>query len=813
MNISLNWLKRYVELPESPIEIGKVLTSLGLEIEGMHNFGETYKELRVAKVLKCEPHPDSDHLSITCVFDGTQELQVVCGAPNVAAGQTVAFAPVGSVLPLSDGTSLKLKKVKIRGVESLGMICAEDEIGLGDSHAGIMVLDNAHEAGTPLVDLGLYDVVYEVNVTPNRPDALCHIGVARELAARFGRNLKMPVIPTVPKSNKTSAQYKELQVDSASGCSRYVGRVIENVKTESSPDWLKRLLVAVGVTPVNNIVDITNFVLLETGQPLHSFDLNKLSTAPLKVRLAKAGEKLETIDHNTHDLIPSDLLICDGDKPACVAGVMGGVESEIQDSTTHVFLETAWFEPPVIRRQARRLGLSSDSSYRFERGIDPFMQDWVNHYSAALIAQVTGGVLCETPVEYTASNHKSEQLVVSLRNERIQKVLGIAINESRVIELLQGIGLQLLSSQAGVHQFLIPGFRPDLEREIDLVEEVARLIGYDNIPVAVPAFPLQINTLPAIETVGRVVRRTLAAQGLHECVSLRFSSKSSVQKIFGESANDPRSNPIELLNPLNDEWAVLPVSLIPSMLESVVRNVKNRSQSVRLFEVGKAFFKNEDLRSDKNPGVTEKNIVSGVVAGDWSETSYTDAKRNASTADLAGVLRTLFKQLGLEIGFTKPQVPESFLHPNKQMSLLLNNKVVGIAGELHPAVASQFGIQIPLSVFEFDFSPVIKKACKPATFKPFAKTGVMVREISMEVDARLEHGEILKKVKNIPTKNLIDVQLKSLYQGDKVQAGRKAVLYRFDYQNPESTLTDSEVNKAQERLAEKLLQDPEIDYR
>jgi phenylalanyl-tRNA synthetase beta chain len=340
--------------------------------------------------------PDSDHLHITTVNTGTETIQVVCGAPNVAAGQTVVLAPIGAELPMPNGETLKMKKSKIRGVESFGMICAEDEIGLSDNHAGIMVLDDAIPAGTPFVSLGFYDVTFELNVTPNRPDALSHRGVARELSAKFGRPLKKLEYVLQEDSCETTS-VMNLEVENGSGCSRYVGRVIQDVKVGPSPAWLTKLLHAIGMNSINNVVDITNFVLMDIGQPLHSFDMAQLNGNKVKVRRACKGEKITTIDHHDHELEETDLVICDGDRPACVAGVMGGVESEINEATQNVFLESAYFSPTVVRRQSKHLGIASDSSYRFERGIDTSMQDWANEYACTLIQQVAGEKFSKAP--------------------------------------------------------------------------------------------------------------------------------------------------------------------------------------------------------------------------------------------------------------------------------------------------------------------------------------------------------------------------------------------------------------------------------
>lgn len=809
MKVSLNWLRRHVDLPERAEDVAKALTSIGLEVEGMEEPAKQYEKLVVAKVLTCEAHPDSDHLHITTVNDGKETLQVVCGAPNVAAGQTVVLAPIGAELPLPDGKSLKMKKSKIRGVESFGMICAEDEIGLSDDHGGIMVLDDSIPAGTPFISLGLYDATFELNVTPNRPDALSHRGVARELAAKFNRPLK-PLAFELKEDNSAEASSKiKLTVEPGAGCSRYVGRVIEDVQVGPSPSWLARLLKSVGLNSVNNVVDVTNFVLMDVGQPLHSFDMAKLSGAEVVVRKARAGEKIETLDHKEHELTTADLVICDGDKPSCVAGVMGGVESEITETTTKVFLESAWFNPTVVRKQAHRLCTSTDSSYRFERGIDYSMQREADDYACALIQQVAGGKVLKGTVEYTGDDHQKKPWVVSLRASRVTKVLGITLPEEDIIRYLTGIGLKHL----GEMNFEIPPFRPDLEREVDLIEDVARLVGFDNIPYDVPSFKIKPNDLPAEEILGRKIRYALSALGLHECISLRFTSAANTAKVFGEPGDDPRSKPAKLLNALSEELGCVPTSLIPILLKSVADNEKNRPGSVRLFENGKAQFKNATRQDDRDPGFTEKPVLCAVIAGHYKMEALDDKPREVEFADIKGLAISLFKRLGLTVEIRAAEKPEVFLHPGKQAVIVCGNSVLGSIGVLHPAVQKAFDISYATALFEVDLEKVLKATEKKVIFTPFSRQGFMTRDISMMVAERMTNEAILQKLNAFKVKNLAKIELKSVYQGAGVQPGEKNMVYTFTYQSMTETLTDETVNKAHDKLREKLSVDSEITLR
>lgn len=808
MKVSLNWLRRHVDLPESAEDVAKALTSIGLEVEGMEEPGKVYDKLIVAKVLTCEAHPDSDHLHITTVNNGKETIQVVCGAPNVAAGQTVVLAPIGAELPLPDGTMLKMKKSKIRGVESFGMICAEDEIGLSDDHGGIMVLDDSIPAGTPFVSLGLYDVCYELNVTPNRPDALSHRGVARELAAKFNRPLK-PLQYVLKEDAEACASAISLEVVPGCGCSRYVGRVIKDVKVEKSPSWLAKLLHAVGMNSINNVVDVTNFILMDVGQPLHSFDMDQLNGNKIKVRKAAKGEKIETIDHTAHELTENDLVICDGDRPACVAGVMGGVESEIVDATKNVFLESAWFNPTVVRKQAKRLCISTDSSYRFEREIDFRTQDEYSQYACALIQEVAGGRILKGTVEYTGDDHKKECNKVTLRVARASKVIGMECTAEQIEKFLTGICLKVIDKNAEALTFEIPSYRPDLEREVDLIEEVARLIGFDNIPYTLPSFKMQPNELPPIEVLNRKIRKTLSAMGLHECLSLRFTSKARTEAIFGVDNDDRRSKPAVLLNPLSEELGAVPTSLLPNLLKAVAENEKNRPGSVRLFEVAKGQFK-RDRKDVRDPGFDESNLVALTIAGNFDVDPLADKPKRIDFAAFKGFVQSFFKRLGLVVEFRAPAKAELFLHPGKQAEIVCNGTVLGTMGDLHPNVLKAFDITYDTFVMEADMDKMEKESHKKIVFQAFSRQVPSSRDISIEVAKGMTHEEILGRIKGLNPKNLAKITLKSIYEGDKIEAGKKNMVYSLVYQAMDRTLTDDEVNKAHNKLRDKLVANGDI---
>ncbi|MDR3001025.1 MAG: phenylalanine--tRNA ligase subunit beta [Fibromonadaceae bacterium] len=783
MKISLNWLKRHLDIKVSVEEISSKLTSLGFEVEGVEEFGKVYSGLLVAEVLECGPHPDSDHLSLAKVFDGKENLQIVCGAPNVKAGIKAVLAPIGIELPFPDGKSLKIKKSKIRGYESFGMLCAEDEIGLSDDHEGILILPDDAPVGSSFAELGYYDTVFELNVTPNRPDALSHLGIARELAAVYGLALNgvecsrdaMHCVSTTFNANPP-----KLTVTALDACPHYVGRVINNVKIAPSPEWLQKLLKAVGLNPINNVVDITNFVLMDIGQPLHSFDLGKLSGGEVVVRFAEEGEKFTTLDGKEHVLKNTDLAICDGNRPACLAGVMGGLESEITEETKDVFLESAFFNPTVVRKQAKRLGLSTDSSYRFERGVDFELQNFASDYACSLIAEIAGGTVAEK-LEFISPEHLPKRSAVPLREERIEKLLGIKVPLEEAKKLLAGIGIKEI----------MPSWRFDLEREADLIEEVARLIGYDKIPYDVPSFKAEPNELPLQEKINRKIRYSLSALGLHECLSLRFTSKKKTEQVFGNS-DDKRANPAKLLNPLSEELGVLPTSLMPNLIFSAAENAKHQ-KSVRLFEVSKAQFPTPETASEKDPGFEEIPLL-GIV--------YAEAKMEF--LQFKGLLNAFFKSLHVSVNFEVPETPEVFLHPGRSAVLKLGKKTLGCCGELHPAVQNKFDLKMNTFVCEIDLSVLETAFLKPVSFKEFSRQMIIERDVSIEADELVTHVELLSKFKGFNPKFLVGIELISIYQGEKIAAGKKNLLYRFYYQAPDRTLTDEEINAVHTKLREKI---------
>ncbi len=812
MEISLNWLKKYINLDASVEAISTALTSVGFEVEGMQSLGGEAQGVVSAEVLTCSKHPDADKLSLCTVTDGTETFPVVCGAPNVAAGQKVLLAKIGASLP----SGLKIKKGKIRGEESFGMLCAEDELGLGDSHEGILVLPPETPLGISLQELpGLTDTRFELNVTPNRPDGLCHVGIARELAAHFQVPLQYPLFQLQEKGPAINSLVT-VTVEDQEGCSNYTGRVIQGIKVGPSPTWLKAALKSLGKKSINNVVDLTNYVLLEFGQPSHAFDLKKIHDRQITIRRSRDQEKLTTLDGIERQLAISDLIIADGNGPVCLAGVMGGLGSGVDENTTDIFLEVAYFQPAGIRRQAKRHGLSSDSSYRFERGVDPLHTAWVSDYLAASIVAMAGGEVAQGQIRIQASQHPVTHHKITLRPERVAKVLGKTLDSDTIVRYLTGLELKLVSiDDAGAFTFEIPGYRVDLEVEVDLIEELARLHNFNQIPTTLPKVALSFKALPPIEKVSRAIRHWLEAQGLQETLHLRFSARKLLDQMLLPD-NDLRRKFVPLRNPLSEEWEILPSTLWPSLFNSIGYNQNNQEKTCRFFEISKAFFQTDETRGERSSGVTEEDVLSIALTGEWKDCSWSSDAATVQFHHIKGLIENLLVALKLNAEIVPPS-REAFLHPVESADIVLRKgstfTKIGSLGVLHPQVKSNFDLKGSVVIAELSLSKILSAAFALPTFKPFGNFSASSRDINVLVDESISHGEILSKIprQNIPL--LREIKLNSIYRGQGVLEGKKALHYTLVFQHAEKTLTDEEVNTAKEKVSKALLADGRIVFK
>lgn len=802
MKASLNWLKRLVDLRETPEEIAEHLTVVGLEVEGVERVN-ALPGVVVGEVRSCEK-VEGTKLSLCRVFDGSQELQVVCGAPNVRAGIKAPLATVGTVMP----GGMEIKAAKVRGIESFGMLCAEDELGLGEGHDGILVLDDSLPAGASFSEAaGIADVVFEINVTPNRPDATGHLGLARELALRLGRPLRNP-LENVSLPEAAQATSTPVSIEPGCGCTRYVGRTIRGLKDGPSPAWMANLLRAVGLRPISALVDITNFVLLEIGQPLHAFDLARLAGGAVNVRGARAGETLELLDGRKLSLTPGDLCVCDAQAPQCLGGVMGGATSGVCATTESIFLETAYFKPSTVRFLARRTQASSDSSYRFERGVDPFATRAVSDYATSLVLSICGGT-ADAPVDVREPSHPVEPVRVELRGDRVKSLLGADIPAAEVERLLSGVGCAKVAASESVTTWSVPGWRPDISIDADLVEEVARLVGYDNLPVDFPSFPVSVVSLPAYELWTRRIRRALAARGLSETLSLRLTAQADHDRLR-LAADDPRARLVPLLNPLSDDVACLPRLGVLALLRAARHNEKRQQRSVRLFECARVFGRDlsEKFAAHRVTGIGEGMRLSGLVAGSWAALPWAGGDETLDVWRAKGILQGLLRDVGIEAEFV-PSKTEPWLHPGRQTEVRFGDRVLGVFGQVHPLVQESFGLRDEAFAWELDLDAIvgILANAAPVASRRIGEFPATRREVNVVVPSARPAAEVPALVAGLPAAKsglVEDVALVSVYEGTGVPEGHKAVLVRTTYRSAERTLTDAEVNAVQDAIRQEL---------
>jgi phenylalanyl-tRNA synthetase beta chain len=774
MKISLNWLRDYVAVDASAEEIAKRLTLAGLEVEGVARIGDA-DGVVVAEVISSKKHPNADALTIVTVTDGSAETEVVCGAPNVPApGGKVAWARPGARLPKLG----VLEPKKIRGVVSPGMLCAEDELGLSEDHAGIIHLPKDAKVGSDAM-AELRDVVLEVNVTTNRPDCLGHIGIAREVAAAFGVPLKKPKLPDFGKGTPEA----KVVVEDAAGCPRYIARVIDGLHVGPSPAWVQRRLRAVGVRPISNLVDATNYVLMEYGQPLHAFDYEKVTKATIVVRRAKQGEKMKTLDDVERALVPTDLLICDAARPVAIAGVMGGAESEVSTSTTRVLLESAYFDPYSIRRTAKRLGLHTEASHRFERGVDP--DAGVAEASircAALLAEWGSGKV--QPGAIDAYPKPARPHTLTVRRSASRRLLGVDIEAPAMAKLLSAIELPA-KAKGDELTVEIPTFRPDLTREVDLIEELARLYGFDRIP---PTIPLtQRAPSPSGDQQAETARDALAALGLDEAITYGFVASDKI------AATGFTGKPVMVMNPLREDTASMRTTLLAGLLGTLRTNLDRGNADVRLFEVGTVFLPSGKALPD------ERRMVGVLLAG--TRASWLAAPEPVDFYDLKGVGERLLERLGApDLAWTQ-SADAAFLHPGVAARI----GDAGVAGEVHPKVRDRFGVDARCFYLELDLERLPK--AQPVTLAPLPRFPAIGRDVSFFIDANVHAAAIAQAIRQLQEPLLVDFRVDEDYRDPaRVPAGKKSMLWSMTYRASDRTLTDDEATKAHQKLVAHLQQ-------
>ncbi len=794
MRISLNWLSEYVDVP-SPEELAKRLTAVGLEVEAIERTGTGLDGVVAARIVASEKHPNAEKLSVSRVDAGRGEpLQIVCGAKNYQVGDVVPLATVGTVLPGGG----KIEKAKLRGVESSGMLCSAKELGLAEEASGLLLLDRKIAPGTPVAKaLALEDVLLDVNVTPNRPDALSHVGIAREVAAALGKKVRMPA-PRLAEQGAPARDAVKVRIDAPDRCARYAARVVEGVKIGPSPLWLARRLESCGVRSISNVVDATNLVLLELGHPLHAFDLDKVAGREIVVRTARPGEKLTTLDGKERALSPEDLLIADRDRGSALAGVMGGGDSEISAGTTRVLLESAWFQPGGIRRTSRRHGLKTEASYRFERGADPGMVIPAVDRCAALIAELAGGTVRPGIVDCHPREVRAPE--VRLRWTRPAKILGMDVAKDDARRILAGLGFEERAADAEGATFRVPSWRADVSIEEDLVEEVVRTKGYDAIPETLPHGASDTPAEPLEARAVARIRAALEGAGFAEAVNFSFVAERELepfQRHVATGDGTGRALGIALKNPISAELSVMRTSLVPSLLKNVAHNLRQRIADVRLYELASVYYPNPDPKQRPSAEFVE---VAGVILGRRSPASWATGADASDFFDAKAAVAGVLEALGVEVRW-RPR-GDGWLHPRTSASLLAGEDVVGDVGELHPRVAAAFELPRGVLAFRLSLDALLRAARLVPQHRAIPRLPAVLRDLAVVVDEAAPAAAVEGLVRE---EALVEsVTLFDVYRGAPLPAGKKNLAFAIAYRAAERTLTDAEADAAHARIVKRL---------
>ncbi|UMB54945.1 phenylalanine--tRNA ligase subunit beta [Lutibacter sp. A64] len=795
MKISYNWLKQFLKVDWEAQKTGELLTDLGLEVEGIETVESIKGSLEgvvIGKVLTCIQHPNADRLKITTVDLGLEApVQIVCGAPNVAAGQTVPVATIGTTLYDDKGKGFKIKKGKIRGEESYGMICAEDELGLGSSHDGIMVLDETLKVGTPAAEVFNIekDEVFEIGLTPNRADAMSHYGTARDLrAGLIQQDIPLELIsPSVTEFHVDDRSLRfDVVVEDVEKAPRYTGVTISDITVKESPEWIKNRLKAIGLTPINNIVDVTNYVLHELGQPLHAFDASKVKGNKVIVKTLPAGTKFTTLDEVERELHEEDLMICNGnEEPMCIAGVFGGLNSGVTENTTSIFLESAYFNPVAVRKTAKRHALNTDASFRFERGIDPNITKYALKRAANLILEVAGGKVSSEVMDYYPTKFEANQVYLSF--EKMDRLIGAKIPRETVKNILASLDIKFNSVTEGGIGLSIPAYRVDVTREADVIEEILRVYGYNNVE-----FSHKLNTSIAFSDfdevkIENIVANQLVAQGFNETManSLTKASYGELTQMINNDHN------VAMLNPLSSDLGVMRQSLLFSGLESVIYNINRKNNALKFFEFGKTYHKFES-------GYSEQKHLTLFVSGNRTKESWNVVQKTSDFFYLKGIVKTILQRLGINKVKITPTKNDVF---SEGVTLSLGKIKLVDLGVVKRAINKEFGIKQEVLFADFIWENLLKVGGKSSiNVSQLSKFQAVKRDFSLLLDKEVTFNEIYNLAFQAEKKLLKEVDLFDVYEGDKLEEGKKSYAVSFLIQDENKTLTDKQIDKVMQKL-------------
>ncbi len=801
MLVSYNWLKNYINLTISPAELADKLNIAGLPVEEITEKKAPFTNVVIGKVLAVEKHPQADNLNLCDVSDGTETLKIVCGAANVAAGQTIALARIGAVLP----GDFKIKKAKIRGVESNGMICSESELGLAKESSGIMVLDEKkYTPGQPFEPVKP-DTIFSLEITPNRPDLLCVTGVARFISSRLGIDFKYPSCEVSPgnidQSLDAGAVVKIENLD-AVRCPRYAARVIKGVKISDSPEWLKEALTAVGVRPINNVVDITNYILMEINHPLHAFDLSKLKGKTIKIRTAVHGEKILALDTKEYHPHAEDLVIADDKDPVALAGIMGGEHYSVDSSTSTVVLESACFQPKTVRKTSRRLGVSSDSSYRFERGINIDNVTNALNRAVELIIQVAGGKASKNITDIYPS--PAVPKVISLRFARVNQILDMALSAQEIKALIEMLYFPINNVSADSMEVTIPGYRVDISEEIDLIEDIAQIMGYDKIPVNLPASLMGVSRESGIALFKKSLSNSMMSCGFSEVINYSFVNNKLLKQLKAETPLPEGA--IALKNPFNDEETHMKTTLLPDLIKNLITNYNNENENIHIFEVSNSFLKHGSsyLQLPKIGAVTYGSVINQAF------------NRKEFTTDfyyLKSVIGSLCHTASPEIEPVYKTAPAGNDFYEYFAEISINGRIIGTAGQIKQDILYDNKFKSKAFAFEIDIEALYSFISKNTSYSHIARFPSVKRDISVVVKDSVAQASVESLITADYKALIKSLTLFDLYKGSQVPEGSKSLSYNIIFQSEKKTLSEQDINKAMERIIGRLKSELQAELR
>jgi len=795
MKASLSWLSQYVSIDMDASDLAEALTMAGLEVDSVTDRYEYLNTVLVGRIVEIVPHPNAQRLTVCKVDTGDRLFPVVCGAPNVAVNMLAPLALPGT--QFLDGTVLN--KTTIRGETSEGMLCSEVELGLGNDRSGILSLDSSLEVGRKFPQaLSLSDPVFEIDLTPNRPDCLCILGIAREIAAIQNISLTYPDIP-VMETDGEIADHTSVTIEAPDHCPRYAARLLTGIAVAPSPFWLQDRLNSVGLRPINNIVDVTNFVMMEMGQPLHAFDFDRLAENRIVVRTATIGEAFTTLDGKERELTNEMLMICDGEKPVAVGGVMGGLNSEIGASTQRVLIESAYFNPPSIRKTAKKLSLGTDASHRFERGVDPESTVKALDRAARLMVDASDGKLISGAID--ARPKKSSRNKVMLSVNRTNRFLGTDLSQETMIKLLESIEFEVNIDDAATLTVVHPSFRVDIQRPVDLMEEIARLSGYNDIPTTFP--PISAGTkLPSRDLdIRNNILRIMTGFEFTEAINYSFMNELSCDKLR-LPADDYRRRVVKIFNPLTEDQTAMRTSLIPGLLETMHRNASQQIRDLKLFETGKVFINNsrEELPD-------EVEILAGLWTGLRKPVSWHSAPEECGYYDIKGVVEGLFHALKIR-NVRYSRMPDDlcfYMRPGHTAQIRINHTIVGWVGEINDVVLDHFDLKQTAFIFELDVNRLSHHITELQQARSISKYPAISRDITLIIDKSIESGDLLIKIREFDEALVESIELFSVFEGDPIPAGKKSVSVRITYRSIKETLQDEAINQLHKDITDRLI--------